>query len=69
MLDAGSDDAVTLTAMELGLFKEVAMKRYSKYLTSSLKLKSSTPGGDEDFDSLLNGPIKKKLKIIPENVT
>nr|AFK37897.1 unknown [Lotus japonicus] len=46
LLDAGSD-SVTLSVMELGLFKEVAMKRYSKYLTSSLRSKSPSPGGDE----------------------
>ncbi|MCI20871.1 serine carboxypeptidase-like 51-like, partial [Trifolium medium] len=43
-------------------------KRYSKYLTS-IRTRSSTPGGEDDIDTLLNGVIKKKLKIIPENVT
>ncbi|XP_020212596.1 serine carboxypeptidase-like 51 [Cajanus cajan] len=62
--DEGSND---LSAMELGLYKEISMKRYSRYLTF---LRSrSTPGGDNDLDELLNGAIKKKLKIIPENVT
>ncbi|CAJ1979211.1 unnamed protein product [Sphenostylis stenocarpa] len=63
--DAGSDDVVTL---ELGLYKKVSMKRYSRYL-SSLRSRSISPGGDDDLDKLLNGVIKKKLKIIPENVT
>ncbi|XP_061353464.1 serine carboxypeptidase-like 51 [Gastrolobium bilobum] len=67
MVDAGND-SVTLSAMELGLSKEIAIKRYSKYLTS-MRSRSSSPGGDVDLDKLLNGVIKKKLKIIPENVT
>ncbi|KAI4334311.1 hypothetical protein L6164_019022 [Bauhinia variegata] len=65
LLDAGSDSE-SISAMELGLSKGISMKRYSKYL-SSLR---SAPGGDGgDLDSLLNGVVKKKLKIIPENVT
>ncbi|KAF5189258.1 Serine carboxypeptidase-like [Thalictrum thalictroides] len=28
-----------------------------------------SPGGDESLDSLMNGFIKKQLKIIPENIT
>ncbi|QCD88075.1 serine carboxypeptidase-like 51 [Vigna unguiculata] len=63
--DAGSDDVATL---ELGLYKKISMKRYSRYLTS-LRSRSRTPGGEVDLDTLLNGVIKKKLKIIPENVT
>lgn len=68
-MDAGHDPA-TLSAMELGLSKEIAMKRYSRYLTSMRSRSSSTPGaGDDDLDKLLNNDIRKKLKIIPENVT
>ncbi|KAK2433828.1 serine carboxypeptidase [Trifolium repens] len=67
LVDAGSD-SVTIAASELGLLKEISMKRYSKYLTS-IRRRFSTPGGDGDVDTLLNGVIKKKLKIIPENVT
>jgi serine carboxypeptidase 1 len=67
LVDAGSD-SVTIAASELGLLKEISMKRYSKYLTS-LRTRYSTPGGDGDVYTLLNGVIKKKLKIIPENVT
>ncbi|KAK7262227.1 hypothetical protein RJT34_29790 [Clitoria ternatea] len=63
--DAGSGD---IAALELGLFQKVSMKRYSKYLTS-LRSSSSSPGGGDDLDKLLNGVVKKKLKIIPENVT
>ncbi|KAJ1397778.1 Serine carboxypeptidase, serine active site [Sesbania bispinosa] len=48
-----------------GPFKEIAMKQYSKHLTSKSR---SSPGGNNVLDQLLNGVIKKKLKIIPENV-
>lgn len=49
----------------LGLSKGLAINRYSRYL-SSLR---STPDGDGDLGTLMNGVIKKKLQIIPENVT
>ncbi|ESW22132.1 hypothetical protein PHAVU_005G130000 [Phaseolus vulgaris] len=61
--DIGSNG---LNEMELGLSKEVAIMRYSKYLMSKI----STLGSEEDdLEKLLNGVIRKKLKIIPENVT
>ncbi|XP_058199983.1 serine carboxypeptidase-like 51 [Rhododendron vialii] len=72
LLDSGMDP-VSSSAAELS--KGVAMKRYSRYLDS---LRRSSPGSgrggrgagsDGDIDSLMNGSIKKKLKIIPENVT
>ncbi|KAL0436360.1 UNVERIFIED_CONTAM: Serine carboxypeptidase-like 51 [Sesamum radiatum] len=61
LLDSGMDP-VSLTASELS--QRIAIKRYSRYLNSL----RSTPGGDGDLDSLMNGEIKKKLKIIPTNV-
>ncbi|KAK3043633.1 hypothetical protein RJ639_001695 [Escallonia herrerae] len=63
LLDSGMDP-VSLTADELS--RGIAMKRYSKYLTS---LRSSVGGDGDGLDTLLNGVIKKKLNIIPENVT
>lgn len=66
LVDAGSGSDIS--AMAVGLLKERSSKRYSKYLTS-LRTRSSSPGGDDALGSLLNGVIKKKLKIIPENVT
>ncbi|KAL7115901.1 hypothetical protein ACP275_04G210100 [Erythranthe tilingii] len=63
LLDSGMDP-VSMTASELT--QQIAIKRYSRYLNS---LRSVTPGGDGDIDSLMNGVIKKKLKIIPANVT
>ncbi|KAF1862527.1 hypothetical protein Lal_00024429 [Lupinus albus] len=64
LVDAGSD-SVTLSTMKLGLFRERSMKRYSNYLNSV----SSRSTLDGDLGELLDGPIKKKLKIIPENVS
>ncbi|KAK4855867.1 hypothetical protein QYF36_011828 [Acer negundo] len=70
LLDSGMDP-VSATATEK-ISEVISMKRYSRYLStlkSSSSSSSSTPGGDGDLNSLLNGAIKKKLKIIPENVT
>lgn len=62
LLDSGMDP-VSLTASELS--QQISIKRYSRYLNS---LRRATPGGDGDIDTLMNGVIKKKLKIIPNNV-
>ncbi|KAL0370133.1 UNVERIFIED_CONTAM: Serine carboxypeptidase-like 51 [Sesamum angustifolium] len=62
LLDSGMDP-VSLTASELS--RRIAKSRYLRYLNS---LRSSTPGGVGDLDSLMNGEIKKKLKIIPDDV-
>lgn len=66
LVDSGSDSDIS--AMAVGLLKERSRKRYSRYLTS-LRTRSFSPGGDDELGTLLNGVIKKKLKIIPENVT
>ncbi|KAL5582930.1 hypothetical protein UlMin_015372 [Ulmus minor] len=63
LLDSRSDTASSLTTIALS--RRIASKRYSRYLSS---LRRSTPGGDGDTDSLMNGEIKKKLGI-PKNVT
>ncbi|KAJ7981081.1 Carboxypeptidase [Quillaja saponaria] len=55
----------SITSMDLGQSKVISVQRYSRYL-SSLR---PTPGGNGGLGSLLNGVIKKKLKIIPDNVT
>jgi len=52
--------------VELGLSKEVAIMRYSKYLKSKI---STLGSEDDDLEKLLNGVVRKKLNIIPENVT
>nr|KYP51815.1 Serine carboxypeptidase-like 51 [Cajanus cajan] len=64
LLDSGSDSA-TVSAMKRKLFKEISMRRYSKHLTST----RYSPGVNGDLNNLLNGVIKKKLKIIPENIS
>ncbi|EOY33649.1 Serine carboxypeptidase-like 51 [Theobroma cacao] len=64
LLDSGSGPlALTSSAISNGIF---AVKRYSRYL-SSLRVSPGNDGGD--LDSLMNGVIKKKLKIIPANVS
>lgn len=40
----------------------VSMNKYSSYLSSKVSLSG-------DFGSFMNGVIRKKLKIIPRNVT
>ena len=64
LLDSVSDSASCLTT--LALSKAKAAKRYSTYLSS---IRPSPGGGNGDLDSLMNGAIRKKLRIIPERVT
>ncbi|GMN59817.1 hypothetical protein TIFTF001_028911 [Ficus carica] len=61
--DTETDSDSSLATLEMS--KMTSTKRYSRYL-SSLR---ASPGGGGDLDSLMNGAIKKKLKIIPENVS
>lgn len=63
LLDSGMDP-VSLTASELK--QGIGAKRYARYLNS---LRSSDPDSNGSIDDLMNGIIKKKLKIIPANVT
>ncbi|XP_059627010.1 serine carboxypeptidase-like 51 [Cornus florida] len=63
LLDSGMDP-VSLTATKLK--NGIALKRYSRYLDS---LRRSPGGSAGDIDSVMNGVVRKKLKIIPENVT
>lgn len=56
-------DPVSLTTSEIK--KESRIKKYSRYLNDL----SSTSDGDEgDLNKLMNGVIKKKLKIIPKDL-
>ena len=61
LLDSNMDP-LSLTAMELR--EQIAKTRYLRYLNSM----RSSPGGDVDIDTFMNGVIKNKLKIIPKNV-
>jgi serine carboxypeptidase 1 len=63
--DDGSN-LTTLSTTKKRLFNEISMRRYSKYLTS---MKSSTVDNNDALYTLLNGAIRKKLKIIPHNLT
>lgn len=62
MLDSDKDPLST-SAASSDASQSFAMKRYKSYLGS---LKAS-PGSGGDIDSLMNGAIKKKLKIIPQH--
>lgn len=67
LLDSGMDPVSSVTAIELSK-RNIALNRYSRYL-GSLRKSSLSPGGEGDLDTLMNGVIKRKLKIIPNNVT
>ncbi|KAL4577004.1 hypothetical protein LXL04_013105 [Taraxacum kok-saghyz] len=58
------ENNVSSTAGGAILSRKMATKRYSRNLDS---LRVSV-GGDGDIDTLMNGVIKKKLKIIPKDV-
>ncbi|XP_010267336.1 PREDICTED: serine carboxypeptidase-like 51 isoform X2 [Nelumbo nucifera] len=61
MLDSGSED-ISTTTMESS--KAAVVKKYSRYLNS----KRFFAGGNGDIETLMNGAIKEKLKIIPTDV-
>ncbi|KAI3722080.1 hypothetical protein L2E82_33106 [Cichorium intybus] len=63
LLDS-SENNVSMTTAALSS-RKMMIKRYSRNLDS---LRVSV-GSDGDLDTLMNGVIKKKLKIIPKNVT
>lgn len=67
LLDSGMDPVSSVTAIELSK-RNIALNRYSRYLGSRRK-STLSPGGEGDLDTLMNGVIKRKLKIIPNNVT
>ncbi|KAK9939970.1 hypothetical protein M0R45_016649 [Rubus argutus] len=67
LLDSGMDPVSSVTAIELSK-RNIALNRYSRYL-GSLRKSTLSPGGEGDLDTLMNGVIKRKLKIIPNNVT
>ncbi|KAJ0088375.1 hypothetical protein Patl1_32288 [Pistacia atlantica] len=67
LLDTENDPIGGTTSEELK--GSLGIDRYSKYL--STKKFSTADAGTQpvDLDKLMNGPIRKKLKIIPGNVT
>ncbi|KAJ6715683.1 SERINE PROTEASE FAMILY S10 SERINE CARBOXYPEPTIDASE [Salix koriyanagi] len=66
LLDSGSDP-VSLTTAAAELSQKSAMKSYTRYISSLRSLPAGGGGGVGDLDSIMNGVIKRKLKIIPAN--
>ncbi|XP_021843789.2 serine carboxypeptidase-like 51 isoform X2 [Spinacia oleracea] len=66
LLDSSMDPLTTTTTTNVVLSKKLTFGRYSKYLSS---LRSLPAGNGESLGTLMAGPIRKKLKIIPHNVT
>lgn len=69
LLDSGMDP-VSMAATEVS--DGIELNKYAKYLKKYSRYLSflRSPGGDGgDLDSLMNGAIKKKLKIIPSNIS
>ncbi|XP_054792043.1 serine carboxypeptidase-like 51 isoform X1 [Prosopis cineraria] len=61
LLDSWEDESASLSPAGISSAKGTRHRRYSKYL-------SSLSGGDKEIVKLLNGEIKEKLGIIPNNV-
>lgn len=67
MLDDGNDPVV---GASIGGSKGLtAVDRYSGYLSTKIYPSPGVGPRSSDLYDLMNGPIRKKLKIIPENVT
>uniref|UniRef100_A0A7C9CZW8 Carboxypeptidase n=1 Tax=Opuntia streptacantha TaxID=393608 RepID=A0A7C9CZW8_OPUST len=72
MLDSVMDPLSTTTTSEAGsswLSRKLVFGRYSKYISSLIKTSNDPAGNGGDLTDLMEGPIRKKLKIIPLNVT
>nr|XP_043632037.1 serine carboxypeptidase-like 51 [Erigeron canadensis] len=66
LLDSGSGGGSNMITTELS--RKTPTNIYSRNL-DSLRVSRVLPGGEGDLDTLMNGVIKKKLKIIPKDVT
>lgn len=64
MLDSGMDP-LSLTTSEETKKENRILKKYSRYLND---LRSANNVDEGDLDTLMNGVIKKKLKIIPKDL-
>lgn len=72
LLDSFMDPVSSPSSSTGELANAVAVKRYSTYLNylKSSSSSSSSPANDGDsLDSIMEGAIRKKLGIIPVNVT
>ncbi|KAI3846094.1 hypothetical protein MKW98_015463 [Papaver atlanticum] len=65
MLDSANDPLESTVTSLQSSKAATSFQKYSTYLGTTQKF---TPGGDGDVRTLMNGAIKAKLKIIPENV-
>lgn len=65
MLDLDMDPISSLESAKSKSIDSSRLKGYSGYRSSN----GYKPGATADLKALMNGPIKKILKIIPPNVT
>ncbi|AEC08059.1 serine carboxypeptidase-like 51 [Arabidopsis thaliana] len=65
LLDTGMDPVSLTTSLKIK--KEEKIKKYSRYLNDMRSL-SDVEDVEGDLDKLMNGVIKKKLKIIPNDL-
>lgn len=63
--DSGADSVSSVAAMDISN-GVASMRRYSRYLSS---LRPTVGGDNINLYDLMNNDIRKKLKIIPDNVT
>ncbi|XP_058004184.1 serine carboxypeptidase-like 51 isoform X2 [Hevea brasiliensis] len=67
MADAVSDSSSMAASRTRQLSKEIALKKYSKYLNSMRSIPGDSDNDDEESDFI--SIIRKKLKIIPHDIT
>ncbi|XP_057538139.1 serine carboxypeptidase-like 51 [Amaranthus tricolor] len=67
LLDSSMDPLAITTTTNEATSKKLAFGRYSNYLSSLTSFKPDSANG-ADLTSLMEGPIRKKLKIIPSDV-
>ncbi|WJZ93726.1 hypothetical protein VitviT2T_012647 [Vitis vinifera] len=65
MVDYANDPVLSTS----GGWNEVMMGRDPRYLGAKKSLSSNGSSSTDDLPSLMNGPIREKLKIIPESVS
>lgn len=64
MVDYANDPVLSTS----GGWNEVMMGRDPRYLGAKKSSSSNGSSSTDDLPSLMNGPIREKLKIIPESV-
>ncbi|XP_010473188.1 PREDICTED: serine carboxypeptidase-like 51 isoform X2 [Camelina sativa] len=66
LLDSGMDPVSLTTSLEMK--KQNRIKKYSSYLNGLRSLSDVKEEEEGDLNTLMNGVIKKKLKIIPKDL-